>query len=404
MPNMEIIQCERCQTRFRVARDLIKDTGTAVRCSNCQNVFTVFRTMPEDEYGPEELERRLERLLDDDPDEAPGPEAPKAPPRLLARQPKPAHVNPISLITADGDNFIVTYEPETIPAVPPPGPSTPPPPPPPPGPRTPPPPPGTPPPSPPVPRPPADSAPDLGLGDDPLSPIAIAAPGGPDPAEAPGGEPPEPPPPPLLRAKGGRTLSRRQKILVLILSIVLAILGVSSLISTLGSAPEPAPPSPPAAPAAAGEAAPPEPAQTESAPSAPDVLGLIFLKEQNTHHYVTHPEAGQLLVIVGRVRNGYERPISHVRVKGSLKSSDDRILAERQVFAGNYMTEDILKSLSMREILARLSLRGGENGSNLDIQPGQDVPFMLVFDKLPPDVAEYMVEPLGYTPADEVAR
>jgi hypothetical protein len=250
------------------------------------------------------------------------------------------------------------------------------------------------------------SAPDLGLGDDPLSPIAIASQGAPAAADAPAGEPPEPPPPPLLRAKGGRTLTRRQKILVLILSIVLAILGVSSLISTLGSPPEPAPapPNPPAAPEAAGEAAPADPAQAESAPSAPDVLGLIFLKEQNTHHYVTHPEAGQLLVIVGRVRNGYERPISHVRVKGSLKSADDRILAERQVFAGNYLTEEILKSLSMREILARLSLRGGENGSNLDIQPGQDVPFMLVFDKLPPDVAEYMVEPLGYTPADEVAR
>jgi hypothetical protein len=137
-----------------------------------------------------------------------------------------------------------------------------------------------------------------------------------------------------------------------------------------------------------------------AAPPAPDVLNLIFLKDRNTHHYMTHPEAGQLLVIVGRIRNGYDKPISHIRVKGSLKNSDEQILSERQVFAGNYLTEDALKSLSLREILARLSVRSGESGSNLNIQPGQDVPFMLVFDKLPPDVAEYMVEPMDYTAAD----
>ncbi|MDR2349496.1 MAG: zinc-ribbon domain-containing protein, partial [Deltaproteobacteria bacterium] len=37
-----IITCAQCQTRFRVDDGLIKETGTRVRCSNCQNVFTVF--------------------------------------------------------------------------------------------------------------------------------------------------------------------------------------------------------------------------------------------------------------------------------------------------------------------------------------------------------------------------
>jgi hypothetical protein len=194
-------------------------------------------------------------------------------------------------------------------------------------------------------------------------------------------------------------LSRRQKILLLGLSIAAAFLIISTLVMSLGPGSDSLPAGQPPAALPAARPAPAAGAGAGASEEKPamDVLNLIFLKEQNTHHYVAHPEAGQLLVIIGRIRNGFDRPISHIRVKGALKDSGGKVLAERQVFAGNYLTEEILRTLSVKEILARLSLRGGENGSNLNIQPGQDVPFMLVFDKLPPDVAEYVVEPLGYT-------
>jgi predicted Zn finger-like uncharacterized protein len=44
-----IIKCTSCGTRFRADRSLIKKTGTRVRCSNCQSVFTVF--LPDDAPG-----------------------------------------------------------------------------------------------------------------------------------------------------------------------------------------------------------------------------------------------------------------------------------------------------------------------------------------------------------------
>lgn len=40
-----IVQCEACQTRFRLADEKIKPGGTKVRCSRCKEVFTV--TLPE---------------------------------------------------------------------------------------------------------------------------------------------------------------------------------------------------------------------------------------------------------------------------------------------------------------------------------------------------------------------
>lgn len=46
-----IIQCEQCQTRFRLADEKLKPTGTKVRCSKCKYVFTV---MPPEPEPPEE--------------------------------------------------------------------------------------------------------------------------------------------------------------------------------------------------------------------------------------------------------------------------------------------------------------------------------------------------------------
>src|SRR6056297_2413486 len=42
-----IIQCEQCQTRFRLADEKLKPAGTKVRCSKCKHVFTVMPPAPE---------------------------------------------------------------------------------------------------------------------------------------------------------------------------------------------------------------------------------------------------------------------------------------------------------------------------------------------------------------------
>ena len=48
-----IVQCEACQTRFRLADEKVKPGGTKVRCSKCKEIFTV--TLPEPEpQAPEE--------------------------------------------------------------------------------------------------------------------------------------------------------------------------------------------------------------------------------------------------------------------------------------------------------------------------------------------------------------
>lgn len=68
-----IVQCEACQTRFRLADEKIKANGTKVRCSKCKEVFTVMPPQPEPveetvDYGSFNMEAVT--------DEAPADETP----------------------------------------------------------------------------------------------------------------------------------------------------------------------------------------------------------------------------------------------------------------------------------------------------------------------------------------
>jgi len=44
-----IIQCEKCQTRFRLDDSRVKDKGVKVRCTKCKHVFRVQKEVPEEE-------------------------------------------------------------------------------------------------------------------------------------------------------------------------------------------------------------------------------------------------------------------------------------------------------------------------------------------------------------------
>jgi predicted Zn finger-like uncharacterized protein len=45
-----IVQCEHCQTKYRIADEKVKGKGVKVRCAKCENVFTV--TAPEEAAAP----------------------------------------------------------------------------------------------------------------------------------------------------------------------------------------------------------------------------------------------------------------------------------------------------------------------------------------------------------------
>ena len=78
-----IITCEQCLARFRLADDKIKPGGTRVRCSKCQNVFTV---MPPLAAAPEEIAAAA-----GESDSLTAQQAVAAPPREPAAAPVESH-------------------------------------------------------------------------------------------------------------------------------------------------------------------------------------------------------------------------------------------------------------------------------------------------------------------------
>ncbi|MDR1165016.1 MAG: zinc-ribbon domain-containing protein [Deltaproteobacteria bacterium] len=384
-----IITCANCQTKFKVDDALIKKTGTRVRCSNCQNVFTVFLPQSRETVAP--------------PARTPIPRPPLGPP-APARSFEPvdvgrregAQANPPSLgaLTAkslrqaEGD-FLIPPEP--------------------PAPEETPPPPLEPPVPPREPEGPAPAADGLGLGDDPT---LLPAPENP-PREGPQTEtgapslfdfdPDQDPREEVVRPRPNPIKPRsrkpdRRKTLYLAGAIVLALILASALFLSLKgsvtrSAPSALQSADPLEPGFGEEGAPEgESGADETAGAENSTEKLNFAQNNTTHHYRKNASAGNILIITGRIANNFEDRRSFIRVRGLLKGADGVVVAQREAFAGNYLTEQELVTLPMSEILARLQIRGGQNSSNLNVMPGDSVPFMLVFDKLPADLDEYVVE------------
>ncbi|MDR2368707.1 MAG: zinc-ribbon domain-containing protein [Deltaproteobacteria bacterium] len=418
-----IITCAQCHTKFRINAGLIKVTGTRVRCSNCQAVFTVFAPPPRAEQidvpqnpnqpqpgNLDDLDRELDNFFQNQEPQSHG--APNGDPRyrgagpgfdpgtqpsrdpglgygeggfhgqgqtLTAIPPKRAENNPINLILGNGDSFVVpdgtNLKPSNdavLPAI--------------------------------------GSRMDLGLGAEPVSsrplpPLTAGDEVGYDPNQ-PQFDPslnlednfPDREAAPPLRGKPQKLFSPTQKILLLVLSIVAAGLVIVTLFWSLGGGPASEQPTTQTASVSNGEASASDslPSPPPSAGDAPsETLRLALPEGSTTNHYIENADAGTILVLTGQVTNEYDRPVDYIRLKAKLMDKDKNILAERTVYAGNVLTEDELKTLAIKEITIRLSLKGGQNGSNTNVDPGKTIRYMFVFNNLPNDLSEYMIEPFS---------
>lgn len=124
---------------------------------------------------------------------------------------------------------------------------------------------------------------------------------------------------------------------------------------------------------------------------------ITFPNDKQNHYLRENNSAGRILIITGLVRNSYSEPRSFIRLRGVLLNRDGNIVAQREVYAGNIIAEADLAKLPISEISSRLNVKGGNDRQNTNIPPQANIPFMIVFDKLPPDTNEFRIEPLSST-------
>ena len=112
--------------------------------------------------------------------------------------------------------------------------------------------------------------------------------------------------------------------------------------------------------------------------------------------FVSNTGSGPLFVITGRVDNPSGIALSHIEVQGTLSTKEIPVAKTKNVFCGNIITEEMLKSGNLEEMMKLLEIREGAHNSNVDIKPGAGVPFMIVFSDLPEKLQNFNVKVVGF--------
>jgi len=117
-----------------------------------------------------------------------------------------------------------------------------------------------------------------------------------------------------------------------------------------------------------------------------------------TGDFVVSDKSGQLFVIRGVIVNNYPRNRSFILVRGKILDSKGKTVRNKTAYAGNTYTDQKIKRLSMDEIDAALKNRYGMGRKNLKLAPGASINFMIVFENLPENMSEFVVEAVSSIP------
>ncbi len=139
-----------------------------------------------------------------------------------------------------------------------------------------------------------------------------------------------------------------------------------------------------------GPAAPGAPAAT---PDAPPREGAAQIALENVRQYfVPNEKEGQLFIIEGKAVNRFPEARELIRIKASLFGKQGAEVATQEFMCGNVVSLYQLQVSTRADIEAALTAKVGILTNNTNIQPGASVPFMAVFFQTPDTVEEFGLE------------
>jgi DNA-directed RNA polymerase subunit RPC12/RpoP len=97
---------------------------------------------------------------------------------------------------------------------------------------------------------------------------------------------------------------------------------------------------------------------------------------------------GRLFVITGLVTNNLPGARRSIPIIGALKNKNGTVLRKKTVYAGTSFTEDKIQVTSLSELDRALT----REPSMRDVNPGQTLPFIVIFGTLPRDMSEFTID------------
>ncbi|MBW2194293.1 MAG: zinc-ribbon domain-containing protein [Deltaproteobacteria bacterium] len=130
----------------------------------------------------------------------------------------------------------------------------------------------------------------------------------------------------------------------------------------------------------------------------PGNLHITLLEDTIKGEFDDSKAIGRVFVIKGNIKNDYPGMRNFIRMKGVLYLKDGKIAKDQTVYCANVLSDTELQTTSRQVVKKRLDNRFGDNKSNFRISPGKILPFMFVFHDIPQDLGEFSVEVVGSVP------
>ena len=139
----------------------------------------------------------------------------------------------------------------------------------------------------------------------------------------------------------------------------------------------------------------------DSASIDPGNLGIALLEQQIRSEFFENKPAGRLLVIKGDVRNDYPEARNFITVKGTLYSRDGKTIQEKTVYCGNTLSDTDLQTMDKTAIDRKSHNKFGDERANFRVPSGKVLPFVVVFSDLPQNMGEFSIEVASSDPGQE---
>ena len=130
-------------------------------------------------------------------------------------------------------------------------------------------------------------------------------------------------------------------------------------------------------------------ANEESSPASSTIAKLELLDV--TQYQVKNEKIGRLVVIEGKVRNNFSDARELISLEAELHDKDGKVLATRRQIAGISLSPFQLEVLDKTELENTLNRKLDIITSNINVMPGAEVPFTVVFSDIPAGASDYKV-------------
>ena len=111
--------------------------------------------------------------------------------------------------------------------------------------------------------------------------------------------------------------------------------------------------------------------------------------------FVKNASIGELLIISGEAVNSSTTPQTAIQVQGVVYGDNNQVLTSKNAFIGNILSKEQLATMPMDKIEAAMANQFGGSLDNLEVAPGKAVPFMIVITKLPEGAKNFGAFPVG---------